>query len=325
MKPIYEMAWGEPHCIKQALIETLGNKFCLAPRFLESMSYTPHHGFVHLVEQMKDLAERQSGKRPKYLFVTNGCSGALNAALHSLKTPRTDWVVTDKRYYPFIPKMVYQADMIMIDRDKKEFLTNNKNGFGDNNFISLTASPSNPEGLVRPFEAVDIYDAAYASKTYSSGGHTPSEYKIMCGSLSKTLGLSGLRLGWVSTDSEDIASSLGHYVSNTYVGLSSVSQGIAEEVLQSIDLDKFEDRSSGYLNDNRFEVQKILTKFGQGSVPTRGMFALVQLGKAERAALERANVKWQCGSLWGEDDSWARLSLGQSRDIVRLVVKEVLK
>jgi aspartate/methionine/tyrosine aminotransferase len=147
----------------------------------------------------------------------------------------------------------------------------------------------------------------------------------MCGSISKTLGLPGLRLGWVSTDSEDIASSLGHYVSNTYVGLSSVSQGIAEEVLQSIDLDKFEDRASGYLNDNRFEVQKILTKFGQGSVPTRGMFALVQLGKAERAALKRANVKWQCGSSWGEDDSWARLSLGQSREVVRLAVKEVLK
>jgi aspartate/methionine/tyrosine aminotransferase len=323
MKPVYEMAWGEPHCIKQALIETLGNKFCLAPRLLESMSYTPHHGFVHLVEQMKDLAERQSGKRPKYLFVTNGCSGALNAALHSLKTPRTDWVVTDKRYYPFIPKMIHQADMIMIDRDKEVQLI--RQGLWGHNFITLTASPSNPEGSVRPFEAVDIYDAAYASKTYSSGGHTPSKYKVMCGSISKTLGLPGLRLGWVSTDSEDIASSLGHYVSNTYVGLSSVSQGIAEEVLQSIDLDKFEDRASGYLNDNRFEVQKILTKFGQGEVSTRGMFAILQLGKAEKSALEKADIRWQSGETWGEDDSWARLSLGQSREVVRLAVKEVLK
>lgn len=325
MKPILDMSWGEPIVIRQALIETLGNRFALAPRLLSAMSYTPHHGFEQLSERMKYLAERQSGHRPKFLFVTNGASGAINAALHALKTQRTDWVVTDKRYYPFIPKMVYQADMIMIDRDRKEFLTNKENGCGENNFLSLDASPSNPEGLVSPFSSVDIWDAAYASKTYSSGGHTPSKYKVMCGSISKTLGLPGLRLGWVSTDSEDIASSLGHYVSNTYVGLSSVSQGIAEEVLQSIDLDKFEDRASGYLNDNRFEVQKILTKFGQGSVPTRGMFALVQLGKAERAALKRANVKWQCGSSWGEDDSWARLSLGQSREVVRLAVKEVLK
>jgi aspartate/methionine/tyrosine aminotransferase len=325
MKPATDLSWGDPVTVRQALIETLGNKFSLAPRLLEAMSYTPHPGFPHLIEQMKDLAERQSGHRPKFLFVTNGASGAINSALQALKTSRTDWVVTDKRYYPFIPKMVYQADMIMIDRDRKEFLTNKENGCGQNSFISLTASPSNPEGEVRPFEAVDIYDAAYASRTYSSGGHVPIEYKVMCGSLSKTLGLSGLRLGFVSCDDPDIATSLGNYISNTYVGLSSVSQGIAEEVLHCIDLNKFEDRASGYLDDNRFQIQKILTKFGQGSAPTRGMFALVSLGKAERAALERANIKWQSGETFGADESVARLSLGQDRNVVRLAVREALK
>jgi aspartate/methionine/tyrosine aminotransferase len=324
MKAVYDLSWGDPICVRQALIETLGHKFGSAPRLLEAMSYTPHHGFPHLIEQMRDLAERQSGNRPKYLFVTNGASGSLNAALHALKTPRTDWVVTDKRYYPFIPKMICQADMVMIDRDRKEFLTNKANGCVEENFISLTASPSNPEGLVRPFEATDIFDAAYASKTYSSGGHTPNEYKIMCGSLSKTLGLAGLRLGWVSCNDPNIASSLGHYVSNTYVGLSSVSQGIAEEILQSVDLDRFEHRASGYLDDNREVAQRLLIKFGTGEVPTRGMFFVLPLGKTERKVLDRAGIKFQPGPSWGASDDYARLSLGVSREVMLAAVKKIL-
>jgi hypothetical protein len=55
------------------------------------------------------------------------------------------------------------------------------------------------------------------------------------------------------------------------------------------------------------------------------MFAILQLGKAEIRALEKAGVVWQPGTSWGEDDSWARLSLGQDRKLTRAAVKAVLK
>ena len=50
-----------------------------------------------------------------------------------------------------------------------------------------------------------------------------------------------------------------------------------------------------------------------------------KLGKAERKALTKANIKWQPGNTWGEDDNWARLSLGQTREIVRAAVRATLK
>jgi len=310
---MFDLSWGCPVVVRQALIETLGD-FEQSYRPLNSMGYTPHLGNPKLIEQLKDLAKRQSGHRPKHLMVTCGATGAINAALYALKDHRIDFVFTNKRYYPIYPSIIYMADMAMI------------NLIGSNRSISLIDSPSAPEGLIHPFDSVDVWDAAYASKTYTKGfSHVPKKYRIMCGSLSKTLGLSGLRLGWASTDDNDLAKSMANYVTASYIGLSSASMDIAGEVLRSLDQEAFETRSEGYLDSNREEAQKLLTKFGQGSVPERGMFAILELGKAERKALEKANIMWQPGSTWGEDDSWARLSLGQTREVVRSAVKAALK
>ena len=89
MKPVSDLSWGDPIIVRQALIETLGNKFCLAPKLLGSMGYTPHHGYPHLIKQCKDIAERQTGRIPKHLILTCGATGAIHAALYALKTPWT--------------------------------------------------------------------------------------------------------------------------------------------------------------------------------------------------------------------------------------------
>lgn len=325
MKKTYNLGWGCPHIVRQALIDILGRNFPMNTPFYE-MSYPEHHGDPVLVEQLKDLALRQSGKRPKHLFVTNGATAAINASLYTLKTDYTDWVVTGKRYFPLYPKIINLTEMSRVDKSWKEDHMRPEMGLLEHNFINLVDSPSAPEGLVSPFEGADIWDAAYVSRTYGgNSGNAPLSWKIMCGSASKTLGLSGLRIGWAATDSDVIAEKLSDWVSANYAGLSVLSMKTASHVLHTLDLDKFEAKSYDYINDNRDEVQKILTKFGQGSVPCRGMFAILQLGKTEKKAFEKANIIWQPGPSWGETEDWARLSLGQTRELTREAVKAVLK
>jgi aspartate/methionine/tyrosine aminotransferase len=315
MKPIIDLSWGDPIVLRQALVEVTGIKFPLSCTSLLDMGYTEHNGSKKLIEQLKNLEKRQTGHKPKYLFVTCGATGALNAALYASKYCKA-FVVTNKRYYPLLPSIVSTAGLSL----------GNPHGFcRQEESIFLIDSPSAPEGKVFPFYSVDIYDAAYASKTYTIGGHVPNKYKILCGSLSKTLGLPGLRLGWISTDDSILAMNIEEFVTANYAGLSRYSMDMAEEVLEKLDFDSFEKKSSYYLDCNREEVQKLFTKFGQGSVPIRGMFAILQLGKSERKALEKANIKWQPGNTWGEDESWARLNLGQTRELINSAIKIALK
>lgn len=322
-----DLSWGCPVVVRQALSEILnmdGNNIFYTPCLCD-MGYTPHLGRPVLIEQLKDLAERQSGHRPKHLFITNGATGAVNATLYALRTQNSDWVVIDDRYYPMYPAIVGMTDMIAISASRQTELI--KMGCTDRNFITLVASPSNPDGAVCPFRDVDIWDSAYSSKVYGSPkfSHVPKSYKVMCGSLGKSLGLTGLRLGWVSTDDDGIASSLKNYIVTTYVGLSGPSMEISQSILSNLNQDRFERVASSYIDNNREEVQRLVTKFGQGNVPIRGMFATLELGKAEKKALDKAEIKWQPGSSWGADDNWARLSLGQDRELTRKAIRAALK
>ncbi len=318
-----DLAWGDPLVVRQALTETLGKGYEMAFLHLERMKYPPHLGEHNLIEQLKDLTARQIGKRPKHLMVTCGASGAISAAIHALRRPWTEVVITGDRYYPFYHEIVKLAGLSRFGRTSAYGMQNDY--ITEAISITLVDSPSNPDGLVYPFEEVDIYDAAYASATYSQKGHVPSKYKVVCGSLSKTLGLPGLRLGWVATDEDLLVGELTDYVTATYVGLSSLSMAVAEEILSKLDFARFEEKSRLHLDSNREEIQKVLDRFGQPQVSSRGMFALIELGKAERKALEKAGIRWQCGTTFGGDENLARINLGADREVIKKVVKEILK
>jgi aspartate/methionine/tyrosine aminotransferase len=321
----FNLSWGEPEVVRQALIETLG-RFVFSSESIDSLIYPPHLGNPVLIEQLKTLAERHSGIKHKYLIVTCGGTGAINAALYALKTEKTHWVVTNKRYFPFYPKIIKCHGLTQIDKTVSEALQNPQNGCKEDNFIFLQDSPSNPDGAVSCFYDEDIWDAAYASHTYNHRPEiSPVSWKIMVGSLSKTLGLPGLRLGFACTDNKELYDKMSEYVTAQTMGLSKMSMDLAETILDNLNQDLFEEKSRNYLDQNREEVQKVLSRFGQGEIPVRGMFVTVQLGKAERRALERAKVKWQPGSTWGENDDWARLSLGASRETIKAAVRGILR
>lgn len=321
------LSWGDPKCVREALYDNLPPFIAHRSVNIWEMGYPDHNGSPDLIKELKVLAERQSKHRPKHLFVTNGATGAINAALYALKTVKTEWVVANKRYYPVLPGIINSAGLIMCDTKHKQHLCDGELGCTDSNFITFVDSPSAPEGLVYPFEKVDIFDAAYASRTYTKGySHIPSDWKIMVGSIAKTLGLPSLRIGWVSTDNDDLANSLKHYVVSAYSGVSLVSQEMATGILKHLDKDKFEKLSASHIDDNREQIQKLFNRFGnKEEVPTRGMFAVTKLEKSQVKALNKANIVWQVGPSWGETEEWARFSLGQNRDLTKEAVRRIVK
>jgi aspartate/methionine/tyrosine aminotransferase len=319
VKARYDLRWGDPVVTRQALVETLptnyGHDGLARGLCLEDLGYPDHLGRPELVEALKSLAERQSGRRPRHLVVTCGATGALCSALWALGRPGGD-VVTGARYFPFYPQLIESVGMVRADAG----------GPGcSQSHVWLIDSPSNPEGLTFPGAVADVWDAAYGSAAYGGGPGLAPRWRAMCGSLSKTLGLPGLRLGWAATDEDGVALLIGRHAAASTLGLPLQAQATALGVLRALDMDAFEARAKGFLDDNRAEAQRLLDRFGQGPCPVRGMFFLVRLGRAEKRALERAGVEWQCGSTWGEDRSWARLSLGQDRELTRAAIRAALR
>jgi len=322
MKPTFDLGWGDTPVVRQALVETLdGMEYAVERSELSDMGYPPHAGMPALVELCKDLAKRQSGRRPEHLYITCGATGAINAALYAMDS--AEYVECHTRYFPFYPKIIDLAGKQMVDQAERNRMV--KAGAESHRFITLVDSPSNPEGLIYPNSVAHVWDAAYAGTHYGGKGASPVSWGIMCGSLSKTLGINGCRLGWAATDRLYESARLGAYVTASSSGMSVDSQLTAIGVLKRLDIDRFESRAKGYIDDNRAQAQRVLDKFGQGDAPARGMYFLVQLGKSERRALERARVKWQPGPSWGADDSWARLSLGQKRETVLAAVNAIIK
>jgi aspartate/methionine/tyrosine aminotransferase len=315
-------AWGDTIVVRQALVDSLPNGFSfISPQQnLLGMGYPPHEGDPELIELLKDLASVQMGSRPRYLFVTNGATGALNASLSVLKGS-ADYGVFGDTYFPFYPGIVSSHGLIGISYDKmNDFM---HSGVTRQGFVVIADSPSNPEGVVRRGEA-DIWDAAYASHKYGGGKWCqPLFWQVMCGSLSKTLGLNGIRLGWVATDKAHIAEALKLAVTNQYCGISQLQQELAKSILKVLDRHSFEIKAKSYIDDNREEWAKVAQKFGQQSGNT-GMFQILRLAQAEERALNKAGVIWQPGDSWGRDRSWARISLGQDRALTRNAVKDVL-
>ena len=322
----FQFAWGDPVCVRQALKEMLRNDPLLHSPHLELIrdgGYPVHEGNPRLIELLKNLALRQSGLRPKHLFVTNGATGGLNSALSVIKD-KEEFCITHGTYFPFYPAIISQTGFVHGDESDMEHIESSY--YSHKNHVTLIDSPNNPLGHLW-YESVDIFDSAYGAYHYRKGSVVPQSWRIMVGSLGKTLGIPGIRIGWVSTNDDDLGIMLARYVTASYAGLPIQSQDTAIWYLGQLHdkMDEFEKLAGNYIDDNRNEFQKVMDHFEQSSVPERGMFCVLEIGDKERRVLESVGVKWQCGTTWGRDKNWARLSLGQNRELTREVVHEILR
>lgn len=322
MQPKLDFSWGDTVVVREALLKCIGKlKVQTGKSELMSMSYPVHEGDPDLVFLLKKLAKRQSGFKFKHLFVTNGATGALHASLNALRDDTALYVQTNQAYFPFYPGIIAQHGLVQISGDPADKLRGRR---PDAKIIRIADSPSNPYGELFKGKC-DIWDAAYGADQYGGGiDAAPSEFKIMCGSLSKTLGLNGIRLGWAATNDDALAAALAEAVTFQYCGISQAQTNLAVCILEHVDMDEFEHLAWQKIQRNRELWGKVADKFGQPR-SERGMFQVLSLTPDLNAALILSDVKWQGGQTFGQDSRTARISLGQSNALTEKAVKLILK
>ncbi|HLX59835.1 MAG TPA: aminotransferase class I/II-fold pyridoxal phosphate-dependent enzyme [Planctomycetota bacterium] len=211
--------------------------------------YPPSAGFPELRSLVKDHFQHLNGIRPECAIITSGTSGALTLALMALINPGDEALVPDPYFVSYKHltaicggKAVYfdtYPDFI-VDAAKVEKLITPRTK------AILAMSPANPTGvclthrqkcdltdLARAKNIVLISDEIYEMFSYADGSAATRslaayypEGTLAVGGLSKTLGMTGWRVGW-ATGPADLIEALIKLQQFTFVCAPSAAQRAA--------------------------------------------------------------------------------------------------
>lgn len=328
MKPKYDLTWGESVCVRQAFADTAGNFTSTTDKYnLMAMGYPKHEGDQDLVEITRAIIMRQTGETPKHVFLTNGATGAVVCALRAYAQHGFKYGMTPSPpYFPLYPNMVKNSGLVHCHVQDITPEQGQQHGL-----VFLFDSPSNPTGT--PFRAKKIlgtktqlvWDAVYHNRVYMPLTVIPPQYDIMCGSYSKLTGVNGLRIGWVATNDDTLAKTLGEVITAEYVGLSAPSTWLLRDILENFNWELFETTARHNLERNKFEWSKVTKYLGDERVPLNGMFHYAPIDFSAKCLLEKAGVAYMPSESCHATPGFGRFNLGQDCTLVTLAVKSILK
>lgn len=198
-----------------------------------------------LVKQILNLHKKQKNVKisdKTKVILTVGASQALVAALSYFKQKKGRDIYIPSPYWSRF-------------NDFNNLLELKKSDSKDS--IRLITSPNNPDGKDQSFLNADIRDACYNWPTYTNKIIEFSD-PIVLFSLSKLSGHSSTRIGWIITESDEIADYLTNHINTFTAGISIESQIQAKNIIETINNSNFFDLNSSTLNSRFLRLKEIV-------------------------------------------------------------------
>lgn len=270
----------------------------------------------------------------KHLVPTHGAKHALHAALYALNTGPVAKIVRFRRpFWVSYPSIAQYAGMDWAS---------SQGAHKTENQIYIHASPNNPDGFIAssPFNEQNIpegssviWDAAYAHRLYGwTHNDFAGHHDISVWSGGKLTGDTGARVGWLSTDNEDLASRARQYVEQTTSGVSPHAMDSVAASLSAIS--KMPDIVANFRNVILDNESVVGTALGQidptftNMTDVGGMFLWTHVPQYEKLdkALKAAKIAVLRGEACGMNDpGWYRWSLGQSEEFTSKAMNALTK
>jgi len=190
----------------------------------------------------KPLVDLLESKHNAKVIVTHGAKQALGATFYALSKMGHSYIGMTDPYWALIPPLAEYHKLESNFIDVQDVVKAVNMGLKD---PYLLLAPNNPDGQCLDFETLKgihmecyannvpfVHDAAYFSHTY-----LPSSYElgplgdVQIFSMSKSFGLSSLRLGYAVCHDEKYASYIEEYMEMMTVGVSSVTQQMLYNLL----------------------------------------------------------------------------------------------
>jgi aspartate/methionine/tyrosine aminotransferase len=195
------------------------------------------------------------------------------------------------------------------------------------NTLAIVDSPSNPTGdLLLYTDSYNniIWDSVYHNPVFINTIAVKPDHRVNCGSYSKCFGITGARIGWIATNSEE--DYLLFKEENMYetCSVSYFSQNFVLDLMENTDIDAFMKASRYRVNKNREMFDRICYLFDGQSVPENGMFYAVWASPYTAKLLDKLNVKTVEMDSSG-NDKFLRFNLAQTNDLTKKAIRYIIK
>ncbi len=320
-KPILPPDWidvsvGEPHVVREHLLDVFDLSVYELPKVSHMYEYPAPNGYKPLVQLLEE-------KHKAPVIITNGAKQGLGACFYALKQMGKSRVGMRTPFWALIPPLAEMHGMKCIEETNPIW----------DSFLAL--SPNNPDGYVFDTEYLRdacnlslekerhiplIHDAAYYTPIYMPDGHAlPAFGDVQIFSISKMLGLSGLRLGYVVCHNKEFYKLILQYMEAMTVGVSIASQMFLNDLLGRMNAyptltESFEGRSKMALIEAKKIISQVdpeVLEIPADLVGSNGMFGWFKVGP--KANFQKSKINFIDGALFG-GPGMVRMNLAFNRD-----------
>lgn len=319
---------GEPHVVRDTLnrIFDLNPDYHMIPKVEHMHEYPVPTGYQPLV----DLLEK---KHRAPVIITNGAKQALGATFYALKQMGRKTIGMRSPYWALIPPLVRMHGLKWNGAEPLDWVHPDMGSCFDS---YLCLAPNNPDGSMMDLQSAAsflqqhdvplIHDAAYYTHTY-----LPFDYElrtfgdVQIYSISKMLGLSGLRIGYAVCPNQQFYRYIQEYMEAMTVGVSVMPQIFLEKLLLEMQARpgltfKFENESAMHLRNAKeimLGVRPEILEIPENLPDIPGMFGWFKVGPA--CDFQQAKINAIDGALFGVP-GMVRMNLGFHEDRMKEIV-----
>lgn len=333
-KPILPPDWidvsvGEPHLVRENLIKVfqLEEDVKFSHLKVPDLVYPNPAGYQPLVRFLEE-------KHGAPVIITNGAKQALGACFYAIKKLGWNFCHEKSPHWALVPPLAEMHGIEMIHANGPHI---------DDRAPFLLLSPNNPDGHCESPEYLKlisqqykednlpfIHDGAYYTHIYLPETHTlPAIGDVQIFSISKMLGLSGLRIGYVVCHNEEYYKLIQQYMEAMTVGVSIASQAwlfdLLDRRMRSYPtlVQQFEGTSSLMLRENKklcLTIDPEILEVPSDLPDIPGMFGWFKVGP--KANFKESKINFIDGALFG-GPGMVRMNLAFNPSMMEEIVKRI--
>jgi len=322
-----DLAVGEARIVRDALFTTLDlyrsqNQLNIDLYSNNKCEYQQPTGYPPLVKFLEN-------KYQAPVVICNGAKNCLGAVFYALNKLGKKKLGLSSPYWCLLPPIIQAHNLEQVS-DQSDY-----NAY-------LAVLPRNPDGymitaeqakhlaywhkdLDIPFILDEVYNSPIYFPKYEGFG---SLGDVQIYSISKGLGLSGLRVGIAVCNNPEFYHLIQEYIEMMTVGVSTISQSIVLELLTDLEqketYDVFIQRCQEGLIENKTiikSIRKDILDVPEDIVDVPGMFLWSKCLRPD--VFEKAKVNVADGKHFGGQDGYIRMNLAVEKEVLIEVVKRL--